>query len=71
MKKKDTQSQKAKSIKELKGQTSNLRQKLIETEMAVVIGKEKNLKKAKNLKREIARTLTLIREKEILENKIK
>jgi ribosomal protein L29 len=68
MKKKDLQSLKTKSLIELKKLAE---EKKIESEAVkakVIAGQEKNLKARKNLRIEVARILTLIREKSIIES---
>lgn len=68
MKRKDFTDLKAKEIKELKKLISEKKLIADKTKAAISGGKEKNLKAFKNLRREIAKILTLIREKEILES---
>ncbi len=67
MKKKEFQEIRNKKIAELEKLVSKRKQEVIGLQAKVKAGQEKNLKKAKNLRREIAQILTLIREKEILE----
>jgi len=66
MKKKDYREFKTKETAELEKALAGKRTDLAKTVPSLRSGKEKNLKKAKNLRREIAQILTLIREKEIV-----
>lgn len=66
MKKKDYREFKTKEMAELRKALAGKRTDLAQTVPSLGSGKEKNLKKAKNLRREIAQILTLIREKEIV-----
>lgn len=71
MKRKDLVELKTKEVKDL---TKMLGEKKIELEKIRVnirAGKEKNLKKASNLRRDISQILTLISEKKILEKEAK
>lgn len=54
-----------KETKELQAQVRQLRKKLLETTPRMAIGEVQNLKTKKNLKREIAQILGIIREKEL------
>ncbi|MGA3291751.1 MAG: 50S ribosomal protein L29 [Candidatus Microgenomates bacterium] len=67
MKRKDFTGLREKTIKDLKALASKKRIESIKTKMGIMSGKEKNLKLHRNLDREIAKILTLIREKEIIE----
>jgi ribosomal protein L29 len=67
MKKKDFTEIRGKSIQELAGLVGKKRLLAAKKKMEIVVGKEKNLRSFKNLRLEIAKILTLIREKEILE----
>lgn len=67
MKRKDYTGLKEKTIKELVKLASDKRAEAVKNKMKVLGGKEKNLKVYRNSRREIAKILTLIREKEILE----
>jgi len=64
---------KDKSVKELRDLAEKKIKERDEAKMEMVVGKSKNLKAYKNLKAEVARILTNLREKSILEslNKIK
>jgi ribosomal protein L29 len=66
MKKKDLQTARNKKVSELKKLVLKKRQEVEVLQAKVKAGQEKNLKKAKNLRKEIAQLLTLIREKEII-----
>ena len=67
MKTKDLKSLKIKKTDELKKILSEKLELLAKIKLDMVTGKEKNLKKVKNLRREIAQVFTLIREKELVE----
>jgi len=67
MKKKDLQSVRIKKIETLKKLAGEKKMELVKIKLAMKVGKEKNFKKAKNLRREIAQILTIIREKELTE----
>ncbi len=69
MKINDLNSLRKKDIKDLE---STLAKKKLEAEndfAKIKGGREKNLKKYRNLRRDIAQILTIIREKQIIENK--
>ena len=67
MKKKELKDLKVKGLKELGKLVSQKKLELSESYAKIKAGQEKNLKKAKNLRRDVAQTLTIIREKELLE----
>lgn len=67
MKKKDIRDLRLKSPKELMKIVAEKRKELAGFTSGVVLQKEKNVKKGKLARKEIARILTLLREKEILE----
>jgi ribosomal protein L29 len=67
MKRKDYTDLKGKTIKELVKLASTKRIDAVKKKMQILGGKEKNLKVYRNLRVEIAKILTLVREKEILE----
>jgi ribosomal protein L29 len=67
MKKKELNELRNKNIKELKKIAVEKRLECRKLMVKVTAGKEKNQKVGKNLSREIARILTLVREKEIIE----
>lgn len=56
-----------KDIKSLRKLAYTKRLEVIKKDMAVKGGKEKNLKSVGNLRNELAKILTLVREKEIIE----
>lgn len=70
MKKKDLQAFKDKKIEDLRKVVSDKQAEILKVVTQMYAGKEKNLKKTKNLKRELAQVLTLLRQKE-LEGEIK
>ena len=67
MKKKELISLRTKTAKELAKIVYEKQTEGTKKKMEIMGGKEKNLKAHKNLSREIAKILTLIREKEIIE----
>jgi ribosomal protein L29 len=67
MKKSDIEKIRAKKIKQLKKDVLKKKIELMKADMKRRSGQEKNLKKVKKKKREIAQILTIIREKEIME----
>lgn len=67
MKTKDFKDLKTKEVKELRKNANDLVLQLSKIKAKIASGQEKNLKGAKNLRRDIARILTLIKEKEIVE----
>ncbi len=71
MKKKDLTDLRNKKVSELEKLLSKKRNELINTYAKIKAGQEKNLKKAKNMRRDIAQILTIIREKELLEKETK
>ena len=71
MKKKDYNELKSKEISELAKTVKVKKAELAKLGPKVISGEEKNLKKAANLRREVAQMLTLIREKEILKEQEK
>lgn len=71
MKKKDLQSLRSKSIKDLKKMVSEKKEEASETFIKMKTGQEKNLKKVKNLRTDVAQILTVIKEKEIVDEKEK
>lgn len=56
-----------KNIKELRKLVTDHKAEIVKTVRNVVLQKEKNIHKPRVLKKELARMLTVIREKEILE----
>jgi ribosomal protein L29 len=71
MKKKDLTDLRNKKISELEKLLSKKRNELINTYAKIKAGQEKNLKKAKNIRRDVAQILTIIREKELLKKETK
>jgi len=67
MKRKDFNDIKGKTIQELGKIVAEKKTQAVKKKMESLAGKEKNLKVYRNSRREIAKILTLIREKEILE----
>ncbi len=67
MKRKDYADLKGKTVAELTKLVSTKRTDAVKKKMQNLAGKEKNLKVYRNSRAEIAKILTLIREKEILE----
>jgi ribosomal protein L29 len=67
MKRKDYQDLKGKTVKELLKMAAVKKAEAIKKKMQIMGGKEKNLKVYRNLRIEVAKILTLVREKEILE----
>jgi ribosomal protein L29 len=67
MKKKDLTEMKSKTLAELRKVAVQKRVEANNAGMKISAGKEKNLKSFKNLRREIAQILTIIKEKEIVE----
>ena len=71
MKKKDLTDLRNKKINELEKLLSKKRNELINTYAKIKAGQEKNWKKAKNIRRDVAQILTIIREKELLKKETK
>ena len=67
MKRKDYIDLKGKTVAELIKMVSLKKTESVKKKMQILAGKEKNLKMHRNLRSEVAKILTLIREKEILE----
>ena len=67
MKIKDFKDIKSKELKDLKKVLSEKKKDAAKKRMEIFSGKDKNLKLSKNLRKDIAQILTLIREKEIME----
>lgn len=68
MKTKEFGNLKIKEIKELKALIFKKKLELIKIQVKMHSGKEKNLKKIWALKKEVSQILTLIKEKEFIEN---
>lgn len=71
MKKKDLKDLREKGIKEINKAVAKNKQEVAMTGAKMKAGQEKKIKKVKHLRREIAQMLTIIREKEILEEESK
>jgi ribosomal protein L29 len=67
MKKKELEGLRNKKIDELKKLVDKKRQEKLLVYSKMKAGQEKNLKKVKNLRCDIAQILTIIREKELME----
>lgn len=67
MKRKDFSELKEKSRQDLSKAVSKKRSDAAKAKIEIVSGREKNLRSLKNIRLEIAKILTLIREKEIIE----
>jgi len=67
MKKKETSSYKEKSVLELKKSVAEKKERLIKLYAEIHAGKEKNTSSYRNLRKEVARLLTIIRQKQIIE----
>ena len=67
MKKKQIVDIRTKDTKKLMKMVSDLEIEILNTRARIKVGKEKNLKKTKNLKRELAQIKTIIKQKEIEE----
>lgn len=67
MKTKDFKELRTKDIKSLRKLAYTKRLEVMKKGMSVMGGKEKNLKSVGNLRNELAKILTLVREKEIIE----
>lgn len=69
MKKQDLKELTKKTIKELESLLEQKKRNLLSVSSAIQAGKEKNLKKAKATRLDIAQILTIIREKQLWEEK--
>jgi len=67
MKKRDLKTLRGKSIEVLKKQLIDKKAEFVLTWIEVKSKKEKNVNKARNIKRDIAQLMTIIREKELIE----
>lgn len=63
MKTKELKNLKEKEVGELEKQVSELKKKVVLIYMNIRIGKEKNLKVVKNLRRDLAQVLTILSQK--------
>ena len=70
MKKKEYQDLKIKAYQDLNKLLKDKRLEFRKTKVDLKVSREKNLKKVKNLRRDIAQILTIIREKEIAEKEV-
>ena len=70
MKKKDLVDLKTKEVKDLNKILGDKKAELEKIMVNVSVGKEKNLKSAKNLRRDISQILTMVKEKEILKKEV-
>ncbi len=68
MKKKEITDLRSKKIEDLRKMADVKRAEVLKTKMKIMGGKEKNLSLKRNLSRDLAKILTLIREKEIIES---
>ena len=71
MKTKEFKSIKIKEIKEIKDLISKKKLELSKNQVKMLSGKEKNIKKTWELRKEIAQLLTIVKEKELIEKNIK
>ncbi len=71
MKKRDFQELRKKDIKDLIKIEEEKRKEIARSWSEIKAGREKNVKKVKNLRRDLARILTLIKEKQIIESEMK
>ena len=69
MRKNDLNNLRKKDIKDLEGTLSKKKLEAGQDYAKIKGGREKNLKKYKSIRRDIAQILTIIREKQIIENK--
>jgi len=70
MKKTDLEKTKDKTINQLEKDLVKKRKELILSDTKRKAGKEKNLKKAKLIRKDVAQILTIIKEKQIIEEKV-
>lgn len=71
MKKKELKSLKQKTIKEIEKVLIKKRQSLLETIVKAKAGQEKNVKKVKMLKKDVAQILTILKQKQLKEKQEK
>lgn len=69
MKKKEFKELKTKKVAELLKEVSEKKNEVTKYLSGMYAGREKNLKKAKSLRRDIAQILTVVKEKEVTEEK--
>jgi len=65
MRKKELNTLRGKKVEDLKSQSNELKLQIEKTKIDIKVSKEKNLKKVKNLARDLSQILTIIREKEL------
>lgn len=68
MKKTELKNLRDKEVEELKKTVSKKKLEIAKVLAKLSVGQEKNLRKAKNLKKELAQTLTIIKEIEIIQS---
>ena len=71
MKKKDLLIYREKDLKEVLKSLSEKRMEAKKAQVEMFGGKEKNLKKVRNLRKEIAQILTILKERELIEESSK
>ncbi|MBI3397459.1 50S ribosomal protein L29 [Candidatus Woesebacteria bacterium] len=71
MKKEEIKNLRNKPVKDFGKMLSDKKKELVNARASIFAGKEKNIKKARNLRVEIAKILTIRHEKEILEDETK
>lgn len=71
MKKKDLIELRGKKIEEVKGLVAKKRLEQSYTQVKIASRSEKNVKKVKNLRKDLAQILTILKEKEIIEKEAK
>lgn len=71
MKKNEIEKLRTEKLKDFNKTVNEKRLELIKVKASIKTSREKNLKKAKNLRRDIAQMLTLIREKELIGSEAK
>lgn len=71
MKKRDLKELRVKKTEEIIKMVSDRKAELVKLAIKVKSGEEKNLKKMKNIRGEIARLLTITKEKELIEEEVK
>lgn len=69
MKKRELVELRIQSMENLSKKVIEMRKKMLETRVKIVVGKEKNLRLAKNMRKDIAQVETLISEKRKEEKK--
>lgn len=70
MKLKQVQELRTKSLVELKKEADEKRTETVKVRAEIVTGREKNIKRLKNLRHDLAQILTIMKEIEILEAKL-